>query len=194
MSRVDLREAVAHLHRERHGLFDGDALLVGAEEASEVGALEPLHHHVLGVLEGADVDDARDVLVLDLGADLGFAAEAGAEARLPRLVVDAEELERDLLAQHEVRGRHDDAHAALAEQRLDAVLAVDQEARRQILGRERSRPRQARRSRGGRVLLPVRGFISCHFGLVGHRAPRQNCLGDFGNLSKHRREIVTERA
>ena len=69
-----------------------------------------------------DVDDARDVLALDLHRRARLAREArdglGVAERLGQ-----EELERDLLVELDVVRGDDDAHAAGAEDALDAVLA-----------------------------------------------------------------------
>ena len=91
---------------------------------AEVVALEVLHDHVRrAVLERADVEHARDVLALELAA---AAAPRGRSARATSgfcSAVGQEELDRDALLELEVRRRDDDAHAALPEDALDAVLA-----------------------------------------------------------------------
>ena len=105
-----------------------------SNHAREIAALEVLHHHVRRAgLERADVDDARDVLALDLRRGARLAGEARDDLGVRR-GLRQEELERDALAELEVHRRDDDAHPAAAEDALDPVLAGEDVARSRSAG------------------------------------------------------------
>ena len=88
------------------------------------------------VVERPHVGHARDVLALDARRGARLAEEARDRVRLLVGVRFAHELERDALLEVQV-GRDDDpAHAAFAEQALDAVLAGEHRP-----GRKRHRGR-----------------------------------------------------
>ena len=94
----------------------------------EVLAGEVLHDHVEADARiGADVEHVDDVLALDLAERARLAPEASDDelALLHRLV---DQLDRDALAEIDVDGLADDAHAADAEHATDLVLAADGEA------------------------------------------------------------------
>ncbi len=63
------------------------------------------------------------MLALDLDGRARFSGEAGATASALLERLRQQELDGDPLVELEVIGRHDDAHAALPEHTLDAVLA-----------------------------------------------------------------------
>ena len=101
-------------------------VLAGEELHRVVGeALPSGAAGLLGRRQGVDVVDADDVRVIERGGGLGLALEA-----LDDLVLDApayeEDLEGDLAAQVAVVGAVDDAHAAAAQLRDDAVAAHQQ--------------------------------------------------------------------
>ena len=75
------------------------------------------------VLERADVDHARDVLALDAAPPRAPRAGSARRRSACSRSSGQQELERDALVELEVPRRDDDAHAALAEHALDAVLA-----------------------------------------------------------------------
>ena len=107
---------------------------VRLDDVTQVRPDQVIHHHVRDVLApDADVDDARDVLVLELRADPGLALESLLEVVAhAALGAVAEELERDPLAQVDVRRLHHHAHRAPAEHLIDPVLAVDHRADREL--------------------------------------------------------------
>ncbi len=95
------------------------------QEVSQVPPREVLHDDVRGAgLLDPDVEDPGDVLVLDRGGRARFAHEPldglGAVERLGQ-----EELHRHPLAKREVLGGNHEAHAALSQDSLDAILASD---------------------------------------------------------------------
>lgn len=118
---VGLRDGESGLEEEVDGLGDRQwaALL---EDGGEIGALEVLQDHVRSaVIEGADVEDAGDVLAFERGGGSGLAQESGTgvgELGGRR----EEEFDRDAALQDEVPGREDDSHAARAEDAFDAVF------------------------------------------------------------------------
>ncbi len=147
--------AVCIISSVAHGTGQHAALL---EQRAEVVAVEELHHHVRDVvLEPADVGDLRDVLALQLRGGLGLAGEA-----LDRVVVEqdvlAQHLDRDALVELEVRALGDHAHPALAEDRVDPVLA---------------------RGRPGRWLTPA----SAGLGACSHRVKMVACPTSRLNLA-----------
>jgi hypothetical protein len=100
-------------------------LAVGVEVLGEADAADQLDHEVgAAVGELAGVDRAGDVGVIDAGGGDGLALEAGAGLGVAR-ELGADDLDRDLLAQLEVLGDVDGAHATFTEQLDDAVAAVD---------------------------------------------------------------------
>ena len=100
-------------------------LAVGVEVLGEADAADQLDHEVgAAVGELAGVDRAGDVRVIDAGGGDGLALEAGAGLGVAR-ELGADDLDRDLLAQLEVLGDVDGAHATFTEQLDDAVAAVD---------------------------------------------------------------------
>ena len=100
-------------------------LPVQPQELLEIAALQVLHRQERhAIFERPGVHDARDVLALDARGGLRLANEA-----LDDVValhgVGQEHLQRDHLVERDVARREHDAHAALADHLLDAVLASD---------------------------------------------------------------------
>ena len=94
-------------------------------DLAEVGAFEELHHDERQAVGArVDVDDARDVLGLQLRARSSL--EQQARLRLAIGDVLVEELHGHVLVEKLVVRRDDDAHAALAEDPLHPVLAGEQ--------------------------------------------------------------------
>ena len=121
---VRVREGLERLEQvvddlgERQRPLDGEQLL-------EVAALEVLHDEERRARRrGAGVHDAGDVLARDARGGLRLAREA-LDDQLRGRGVGQEDLHRHALLEHEVLGRVDDAHAALAGDLLEAVLAGD---------------------------------------------------------------------
>ena len=108
----------------------GRELALLLQDRREVPPVDELHRQELDAVHLAEVEDAQDVGVRDAARELDLALEA-----LQRIGVlgdvGADELQGDvaveLLVVHEIDG----AHAAHAEQALDAVPVTDLEARRQ---------------------------------------------------------------
>ncbi len=96
---------------------------VRAQHRSEILAVEQLHHDVRrAVVERADIGHPAHVLAAQLSRRPRLAREALDDTgRVDHRGV--QELERDRSAERQVRGGDDDAHTALAEHALDAVLA-----------------------------------------------------------------------
>ena len=120
--RVRLGDRVARLQHAVDRRADGHRSL-RFDEVPEVAALEVLHDHVRRArVERPDVEDAGDVVALEPHGGARLAREPLDEPRVlqPRR---QHELEGDLLVELQVRGRDDDAHAADAEDAVDAVLA-----------------------------------------------------------------------
>ena len=125
--RVRFGQGLAGLQHE----VDNDAdEQLRSGDVREIGALQVFEHHVRRTrLEGADVDDARDVFALESNGRLRLPQEA-----LHDLLI-SEHLRQQKLHRHglmklEVHGLHDDAHTALAEHPLDAVSARENSADR----------------------------------------------------------------
>ena len=137
-------------------------------------AVEALHHVVVAAVgELAELEDVDDVAV----ADLVDRARLGGEPLDHRRVggvLAREHLDRDLLADHRMRRAIHGAEAALAEQRLDHVLAdlgSDRKLRIPVrsraaagLGRDRAHPIQSTRNGRSawrtRPVGPITGRIS----------------------------------
>ena len=119
------------LERREDLLGDLEGLLLrqrpfALDALGEALPLEELHDlEGLAVVEVTEVEDLDDVRVAERARDPRLAQEA--PLRLgPRIVAAVEDLERDGLADALVHGAEDGAHAAAADQLLDAVLALDE--------------------------------------------------------------------
>ena len=121
-------EAGAHLARELDRAVGGETA-DAAEQEREVLAVHVLHREKGVAFEFADVVDAADVGMGDLARQADFGVELG-EARGVAVERFGEELERDRLAELQVVGAIDLAHAAAAEPADDAVTAVEDRAGR----------------------------------------------------------------
>ena len=123
-----------------------------AQHLAEVEAVEALHDEVdVAVGRGARVGDVDDVGVADLGRGARLAAEARHQVRLPR-ELRVQDLERDLLADLDVLGLVDGAHAAGAEHALDAIAPVDDHADQRLRCRHFAGVRATRRRRCARAV------------------------------------------
>ena len=136
--RVRMRERLERLQQvvddvgERERPFDLEQLL-------EVAAFEVLHDEERCAGGGRPgVHDAGDVLALDPRCRLGLSGKS-LHDELGGRGVGKEHLYGDALAEHEVLGGIDDAHAAFAGDLLEAVLAGDHIADlgHLVLGHER---------------------------------------------------------
>ena len=119
---VRVGDGLARLQDELDGLLDRKrpSLL---KPRAEVAALQVLHHHVRSAgLQRPDVDDARHVLALDLDRRASFPREPRHGFGIAQRV-GKQELDRHPLVELDVVGSDDDAHAARAEDLVDAVLA-----------------------------------------------------------------------
>ena len=121
-------DALDHLHRVLERVRVREALPGLVEifvERLQRPPLEVLEHDEgQAVRRLIHVHDADHVRALDLGGDLGLLEEALDEAGAAR-ELGVEELERHERAQHLVAGLVDRAHAAVADQAIQAVLVVD---------------------------------------------------------------------
>ena len=97
------------------------------EQRGEVFAIHVLHGDERHAFDLADVVNAADVGVGDLAGDADFAMEAFEQALIARGLF-GQEFQRDGLAEREVGGAIDFAHAAAAEQGDDAIAAAEQRA------------------------------------------------------------------
>ena len=119
-------EAGAELARGFDGLIAGQAA-DAQEQRGEVLAIHVLHGDERHALDFADVVDAADVGVGDQAGDADFAVEALQQALIARGFL-GQEFERDGLAEREIGGAIDLAHAAAAEQPDDAIAAAEERA------------------------------------------------------------------
>jgi hypothetical protein len=119
---VGLGDGLARLQDVLHGILDGQRPLV-RHDPREVAALQVLHDHVgRARFERPHVDDAGNVLALDLHRGAGLARETG--DRLGVLEgIRNQELDGHPLVELQVRGGNHHAHPAHPEDLLDAVLA-----------------------------------------------------------------------
>ena len=120
--RVRLGEGEAGVEDGLHGVVGGERP-AGLEHALEVLSFEVLHDHEgLAGVERADVEHPGDVLALDDRRRARLTLEPLGDIRVGRDLA-AQELERDGLIEHEVRGGEHHAHAAFPELSLEPVLA-----------------------------------------------------------------------
>ena len=124
-------ETGADAAREFEGLVGGKAA-DAAEQRGEILAVDELHGDVVEALVDADVVNAADVGVRDLAGDADF-VEKTLEDGLGGADGFGQELERDGLAEDQVGGAVDLAHAAAAELAGDAVAGGNQGAGREAL-------------------------------------------------------------
>ena len=105
------------------GLVDGQAS-DAAEQRAEIFAIHELHGNVMQSFGDADVVDAADVGVGDLARDADFVVEAG-EGAIVGGGGFGQEFQGDGLAEREVGGAVDFAHAAAAQESGDTIAAGD---------------------------------------------------------------------
>ncbi len=128
-------EAGADLARDLGGPLLGEAA-DPLQQQRQVLAVDQLHRQEHAAVVLADVVDAADVAVRHLARD----AHLVVELRQPlRILGDGrrQELQRDVLAEAQILGAVDLAHAAAADQAEDAVALGQQRARRERLAGRR---------------------------------------------------------
>ena len=121
-----------------------------AQQRREVLAVDVLHRQEVLPVDLADVVDAADVRMRDLPRDAHLVARTGRAVVLVARDRVGQELQRDRLAERQVVGAIDLAHAASPEQRDDAVA----------VGEHRARHEPSRGGAGGRG----RGVRARHVG------------------------------
>ena len=163
-----VRRVCAHAGRELHG----DALaslLHAAHDLAEGLAVEVLHGDPVGVVVLAEIEDLRDVRVVDARGDAGLVEEHVDELIvLDEVRVDA--LDRDplLKAAGPVHaGQVHARHAAYADL-VDDAVATEEEGPRRLLGLLLSRPR-------GGLRTGARAGCTLHR-RTGRRCGRHICL------------------
>jgi hypothetical protein len=125
-ARVRRLEARADLHQQRDGVPGVEP--PAPQPLEEALALEQLHRQEQVPLgTAAEVGDPDDVVVLERGRDLRLAAEALDDVGRAGEVL-AQELQRQLLAHVDVLGLEHRPHAALGQQRHQAVASVHHRA------------------------------------------------------------------
>jgi hypothetical protein len=130
-----------------------------AADIHHVGTIDQLHDDVEVVGPGfAEVDDADDVRVVELGHRLRLALEAGLEVVVPAEVAP-HDLDGDGAFEADLRAFVNRAHAALAEEGLDVVVAPWQQ-RGQLLGQRQFLPGFQLDAGGGR--RDAHGGIGIH--------------------------------
>ena len=107
-------------HRRQDAQRARDVEVAGAEQRLEVAAADQPHGDVAALRRLAGVVHGDDVRVVEAGLHARLAPEAILERRVGA-EVGLEDLQRDGAAERELRRLVDRAHAATAEQRLDAV-------------------------------------------------------------------------
>ena len=125
------------------------------QERGEVLAVHVLHREEVLAVDLADVVDAADVGVRDLARDAHLGVEA-LEAVLLRSESPRQELQRDRLAELQVVGAIDLAHAAAPEQADDPVALGEHRAGREAAGLDRIGRGQPADLRGRRAAPPRR--------------------------------------
>jgi hypothetical protein len=118
--------------RQGESALDGQGAVV--EQVAEIFSLDVLHSDegrtILGLVE---IENLDDVGVMKLGSGKRLTAEALEEGRI--LVKFAgDEFECAQAAEQKVFGEIDGAHAAAAEETLDAVLSADDGAGIEVAG------------------------------------------------------------
>ena len=124
------------LERAQDLALDGERALerqrppdaAGPDDLGERLPLQQLHHekeHAVG--RAAEVGDGDDVGVIEARRGLGLALEA-ARHLVEAAELGVQELERQLLLEHDVLDAIDGAHAAAAERREHAVALGDEAA------------------------------------------------------------------
>ena len=99
-----------------------------AQQAPKILAIDVLHGQIRLPVHFPDVVNAADILVRDLARDPDFIVEAGEQIQIV-FSRQGQKLQRHRLAEDEIVGAIDLAHAALAQLRYDAVPAGHQRAR-----------------------------------------------------------------
>jgi len=125
-------EAGAHFAGEFGGLVGGQAA-DAAQQAGEILAVDVFHREERLACGFADIVHAAHVGVRDLARDADFLVETRQQILIAARGF-GQELEGDGLAQHQIVGAKDFAHAAFAEPRDDPVAAGEQSAGGEALG------------------------------------------------------------
>jgi hypothetical protein len=153
---VGLGQAFADLDAELDRGRDRQARLF-LQERAQVRTLEVLHDDVRDTAPYPGVENARDVLVLQLRADLRLAPETRQVRRALRVIAQdqVQEFERDPLAKADVDAFEHRAHAASPDHALEAVLVVNDASGCQIAeGRGQKRRARAALLIGAGTLRP----------------------------------------
>ena len=117
---VGVLEAAEHLQDEADGPLGRRG---SVEDVLQLGALEQLHDEVLHALVGgAELGDLDAVGVVEAGGALGLAVEAFDELGVATKV-GVEDLDGDVAAQQDVAAAVHRSHAALADERVEAIGA-----------------------------------------------------------------------
>ncbi len=126
--RVEMVEAVQGLDGDLHGQARRDGAVLG-DPLLDVRPVDELPHHVVGaVVEGGEVIQHGQVLVLDRRRRAGF-LEKALQALIVRGDVGAHDLDHAQLVEVDVADLEDLSHAADAEPVEDLVLPVEQARR-----------------------------------------------------------------
>jgi hypothetical protein len=119
---VAMDDAVAVRVGERRGELTRDVERLGERrrrQVAQVGAVEELHHHERAVGGVARIVGRDDPGMIEPRRRPGLAQEAGAALVVEHLAAD--QLDRHVALEGQVVGAVDHAHAALAEQGVDAI-------------------------------------------------------------------------
>ena len=141
-------EAGAELAGGLHRLVDGEAS-DAAQERAEVLAIHELHGDVVEAFGDTDVVDAADVGVCDLARDADFVVEAR-EGTIVGGGDLGEEFQGYRLAEGQVGGAIDFAHAAASQESRDAVAGGHHGARHEAAFIDGAGGAEARGGRGAR--------------------------------------------
>ena len=139
-----------HLRDDVHRLAERDAPRP-PEPLAEVLAAEQLHHEVRAAVVAARVEHRDDVRALD-GAHRARLAREPRDDVLVGRELRVDELDRDALAEPDVLGLVDGAHAAMTDETAEDVATRDRLADERLAGCPRALP-AARRDRSPRPAL-----------------------------------------
>src|SRR5678815_6113100 len=137
---VRIGQPVGQLARDEQREIDGQSLAAMGEQrerAAQVAAIDVLEREEVLVTDAADLEDLRDVYVLELDRDLGLVDESRDELLVGRQVLQHLLDHRELLEPGEpVLGKEDLPHAA-ARQALDEQVPAEHLGQARILTTER---------------------------------------------------------
>ena len=127
-------EGGAHLAGEFEGAVEGEASFV-VDQAGKIAAFDEGHGDELDAADVAQIVYAEDVLLRDLAGQQELLFEALHGLRIGGQL-GTDEFEGDGAAEFVVVGLVDGAHAAFAEQGLDAVAGAERGTRLQVGGQD----------------------------------------------------------